>query len=86
MIIHILIMIARCARRRGRLPTAAITNPPLLLYSERGVLYYSTPREESFTILLRERSPLLFYSERGVLYYSTPREESFTILLRERRL
>ena len=40
---------------------------------------YSTPREESFTILLRERNPLLFYSERGILYYSTPREESFTI-------
>ena len=27
--------------------------------SERGILYYSTPREESFTILLRERNPLL---------------------------
>ena len=24
---------------------------PLLFYSERGILYYSTPREESFTIL-----------------------------------
>ena len=35
---------------------------PLLFYSERGILYYSTPREESFTILLRERNPLLFYS------------------------
>ena len=45
----------------------------LLFYSERGILYYSTPREESFTILLRERNPLLFYSERGILYYSTPR-------------
>ena len=33
---------------------------PLLFYSERGILYYSTPREESFTILLRERNPLLF--------------------------
>ena len=33
---------------------------------ERGILYYSTPREESFTILLRERNPLLFYSERGI--------------------
>ena len=47
---------------------------PLLFYSQRGILYYSTPREESFTILLPERNPLL----------STPREESFTILLRER--
>ena len=25
---------------------------PLLFYSERGILYYATPREESFTILL----------------------------------
>ena len=25
---------------------------PLLFYSQRGILYYSTPREESFTILL----------------------------------
>ena len=41
-------------------------------------LYYSTPREESFTILLPERNPLLLYSQRGILYYSTPREESFT--------
>ena len=49
----------------------------------RGTLYYSTPREESFTILLPERNPLLFYSQRGILYYSTPREESFTILLPE---
>ena len=32
---------------------------PLLFYSERGILYYSTPREESFTILLRERKLLL---------------------------
>ena len=42
---------------------------PQSFYSERGILYYSTPREESFTILLRERNPLLFYSEvkpRGV--------------------
>ena len=31
--------------------------------------YYSTPREESFTILLPERNPLLFYSRRGILYY-----------------
>ena len=31
-------------------------------YSQRGILYYSTPREESFTILLPERNPLLFYS------------------------
>ena len=47
-------------------------------YSERGILYYSTPRkesfyystprEESFTVLPRERNPLLFYSERGILY------------------
>ena len=49
---------------------------PLLFYSERGILYYSTPREESFTIPLRERNPLLFHSEKGILYYSTPREES----------
>ena len=41
----------------------------------RNILYYSPPREESFTILLRERNPLLFYSERGILYYSTPRED-----------
>ena len=27
----------------------------------RRVNYYSTPREESFTILLSERNPLLFY-------------------------
>ena len=50
---------------------------PLLFYSQRGIgiLYYSTPREESFTILLpeRNRNPLLFYSQRGVLHYSTPR-------------
>ena len=59
-----------------RLPAAgnAGYRYPLLFYSERGILYYSTPREESFTILLRERSPLLFYPERGILYYSTPRE------------
>ena len=44
------------------------------------VISHKFPREESFTILLRERNPLLFYSERGILYYSTPREESFTIL------
>ena len=30
---------------------------------QRGILYYSTPREESFTILLPERNPLLFYSQ-----------------------
>ena len=35
-----------------------------ICYTWIGILYYSTPREESFTILLRERNPLLFYSER----------------------
>ena len=44
----------------------------LLFYSQRGILYYSTPREGSFTILLPERDPLLFYSQRGILYYSPP--------------
>ena len=51
----------------------------LLFYSQRGFLYYSTPREDSFTILLPERIPLLFYSQRGFLYYSTPREEFITL-------
>ena len=71
--------------------TSTIAAPPtaFLFFCQRRAShsespYYSTPREESFTILLRERNPLLFYSERGILYYSTPREESFTILLRER--
>ena len=36
------------------------------------------PREESFTIQVRERNPLLSKSERGILYYPSPREESFT--------
>ena len=48
--------------RCGRPPTgrdrARIT--PLLFQSERGLLYYSSPREESFTIPVRERNPLLF--------------------------
>ena len=30
----------------------------IYIYSQRGILYYSTPREESFTILLPERNPL----------------------------
>ena len=65
---------------RARRPDA-LPGPPAV---GRGILYYSTPREESFTILLPERNPLLFYSQRVILYYSTPREESFTILLPER--
>ena len=43
-----------------------------LLCSQRGILYYSTPREESFTILLPERNPLLFYSQRGILARTGP--------------
>ena len=42
-----------------------------------GTNKYSTPREESFTILLPERNPLLFYSQRGILYYSTPRDRPY---------
>ena len=53
-------------------------------YAERGILYYPSPREESFTIQVRERNPLLSKSERGILYYPSPREESFTIQVRER--
>ena len=36
---------------------------PLLSKSERGILYYPSPREESFTIQVRERNPLLSKSE-----------------------
>ena len=43
---------------------------PLLFYSQRGILYYSTPREESFTIqsftilllLLPERNPFYIHT------------------------
>ena len=56
---------------------------PLLFYSERGILYYSTPREESFTILLRERNPLLFYSERPfqikIVLESSPRRSTMLV-------
>ena len=47
---------------------------PLLSKSERGILYYPSPREESFTIQVRERNPLLSKSERGIFYYPSPRE------------
>ena len=57
---------AAARSRRQREPV--VLNPLL-----RGILYYSTPREESFMILLPERNPLRFYSQRGILYYSTPR-------------
>ena len=42
---------------------------PLLFYSERGILYYSTPREESFTIL-----PPLQTLTWGVLVCLRPRQ------------
>ena len=47
----------RDAEQKSRGPGPEVAGNPLLFYSERGILYYSTPREESFTILLRERNP-----------------------------
>ena len=38
--------------RSGPISVLLRERNPLLFYSERGILYYSTPREESFTILL----------------------------------
>ena len=60
--IIVVIVIITCSCYGSTTPAGASM---ITIISQRGILYYSTPREESFTILLPERNPLLFYSQRG---------------------
>ena len=60
--------------------TFAVSQGPAGKNHARGILYYSTPREEPFTILLPERNPLLLsavcnlrYSIPYTLHCITPR-------------
>ena len=52
---------------------------PLLSKSERGILYWPSPREASFTIQVRERNPLLSKSERGILNWKKPSPTIFEL-------